>query len=333
MYLGYDLPLQSRLGNDLGTFNVGARERFSDSLSVYGEERLQFAEQGLNGVTHAYGVDFTPGNWNFGLSAEVGKVDDLDREAFSASAGFRDDRMRAGVSAEWREDENVLTGDQRRTWLLRFVSQYQASDELTLQGKLNLAHSDQSSEDAFGIDQSFNNAEFTEASISAAFRPIWDDRFNMLGKVVWLEDLSPTSQRFNGVTLDYRQRSRVVSVDTAYDVSEKWTLGGKYAHRSGSVTSSRDALDFTKSSADLGVIRLDYHLTHQWDASVEGRWLDIGDGVITRTGGLAGIYRHMNDNAKLGVGVTWGGIDEQYLSATEQDEDELGWFINMVGKF
>jgi len=330
-YLAYDLPLRAQPTGNYGTFNVGARKRFNDSLSVFGEERLQFNNRGLNGLTHAYGVDWNPGNWNLGFSGEVGKIDNLDREAIALSTGFANERFKAGFAAEWRQDENVDTNDERQTWLLRFTSQYQASEELRLQGKFHRAMSKQTDNGDFGpID--FNEAEFVEGSIAAAYRPIWDDRFNMLAKYTYLEDLSPTSQRFGGETLNYRQKSEIISIDTAYDVSPKWTLGGKYAHRSGSVTSNRESLDFTESSADLGVIRLDYHLTHRWDAHLEGRYLNIGDGVITRKGGQAGLYRHMNDNAKLGVGLTWGGIEEEYLGTLE-DEDDIGWYLNLVGKF
>ena len=331
-YLAYDLPLNAQAQSNLGTFNFGARRRYTDALSVYGEERLQFNDTGLNGVTHAYGVDYKPGNWNFGLSGEVGRVDNLDREAFSGTVGYASDRMKAGFTGEWREDENVETGDERRTWLLRSTASYLASEELRLQGKLNLAFSDQSRPDADLGPQSFNEAEFKEASLAAAYRPIWDDRFNMLAKLVWLEDLSPTSQRFNGETLNYRQKSTIASVDASYDVTPRWTLGGKYAYRSGSVTSNRESLDFTKSEAQLGVIRLDFHATHKWDAVLEGRILDIGNGTIMRQGGLAGVYRHINDNAKIGAGVTWGGIEEEYL-ATISDENDLGWYLNVVGKF
>jgi len=330
-YIAYDLPLRSNVTSNLGSLNFGARRRYSDALSVYGEERLQFNDRGLNGLTHAYGVDYTPGNWNFGLSGEVGEVDNLDRTAISANIGFGNDRLKTGIAGEWREDENTETGDVRETWLLRTHAQYLASEELRLQAKLNLAFSDQSSLDPLLGPQSFNEAEFTEASLSAAYRPIWDDRFNLLAKLVRIEDLSPTSQRFNGETLDFRQKSTIASIDTSYDVSERWTLGGKYAYRAGSVTSNRESLDFTESEAQLGVIRLDYHATHLWDAVLEGRILDIGNGTIRREGGLAGVYRHVNDNAKIGAGITWGGIEEEYLAA--QDDDGLGWYINVVGKF
>lgn len=330
-YLGYDLPLRAQPTGNFGTLNVGARKRYTDALSIFGEERLQFNDRGLNGLTHAYGVDWNPGNWNLGFSGEVGRIDNLDREAIALSTGFANERFKAGFAAEYRQDENVDTEDKRNTWLLRWTSQYQASEELRLQGKFNRAFSKQTENGSFGpLD--FNEAEFTEGSIAAAYRPIWDDRFNLLAKYTYLEDLSPTSQRFGGETLNYRQKSEIISVDTAYDISPKWTLGGKYAHRSGSVTSNRESLDFTKSTADLGVLRLDYHMTHQWDAHLEGRYLDIGGGVITRLGGQAGLYRHMNDNAKLGFGLTWGGIEEQYLGALE-DEDDIGWYLNLVGKF
>ena len=330
-YLSYDLPLRSNVTADLGTLNFGARRRYTDALSVYGEERLQFNDRGLNGLTHAYGVDYTPGNWNLGLSGEVGKIDNLDRTAFSANIGFGNDRIKAGITGEWREDENVDTGDQRETWLLRTHARYLASEELRLQAKLNFAFSDQSATDPLLGPQSFNEAEFTEASIAAAYRPIWDDRFNLLAKLVLVEDLSPTSQRFNGETLDFRQKSEIASIDASYDISERWTLGGKYAYRSGSVTSDRESNDFIESEAQLGIIRLDFHATHQWDAVLEGRILDISNGTIRREGGLAGIYRHVNDNAKIGAGITWGGIEEEYLAA--QDDDDLGWFINVIGKF
>ena len=276
-------------------------------------------------------MNYNPGSWNLGLTGETGQVDDLDRDAVSASVGFAGDRLKIGLTCEWRRDTNVDTDDRRQSWLFRSTTLYQASEELRLQGKLNIALSDQSRLGDLG-PESFNEAEFTEASVSAAYRPIWDDRFNLIGKVVWLEDLSPSTQVFNGETLDFRQRSSIASVDASYDIAKKWTLGGKYAFRAGSVTSDRESDDFADSQAELGVVRLDYHFTNRWDALIEGRYLDIGDGVTTRIGGQAALFRHVNDNAKIGVGLTYGGIEEDYLAIVGR-EDELGWYINLVGKF
>ena len=40
----------------------------------------------------------TPGNWNFGFVSVklVGKIDNLDRQAFALSTGFADERFKAG---------------------------------------------------------------------------------------------------------------------------------------------------------------------------------------------------------------------------------------------
>jgi hypothetical protein len=328
-YIAYDLPLNASAGSNMGTLNLGARRRYTDALSVYGEERMVFNEAGLNGLTHAYGVEFKPGKWNLSANGEVGQVENLDRSALSAGIGYGGERTKFGVQGEFREDENTDTGDVRETWLLRSTLGYQANEELRLQGKFNLAYSDQNDPNFGPMD--FNQAKFTEGSVAAAYRPIWDDRFNLLAKYVYLSDLSPSAQRFNGETLNYRQRSNIVSIDGSYDVAARWTLGAKYGHREGEVTSNRESLDFTSSRADLGVVRVDYHATHKWDATLEGRYLNIGDSTITRAGGLAGLYRHMNDNVKLGGGVVWGGIEEEYLAAKESGD--VGWFLNVVGKF
>ena len=164
--------------------------------------------------------DFTVLNTGEVPVSQVALSDDLDREAIALSTGFADERFKAGLAAEYRQDENVDTNDTRNTWLLRFTSQYQASEELRLHGKFNRAVSNQTEAGDFGpID--FNDAEFTEGSIAAAYRPIWDDRFNLLAKYTFLEDLSPTSQRFGGETLSYRQRSEIISVDTTFDITPK----------------------------------------------------------------------------------------------------------------
>ncbi|MFK8029885.1 MAG: hypothetical protein AB8G18_06565 [Gammaproteobacteria bacterium] len=298
-------------------------------MSVFGEERFQFGRTGLTGITHAYGVDYRPGGWTFNFSGENGEVDTFERNAVSASLGYGGERFQWGGQLEFRKDEAINSNDERNTRLYRLTAKYQANDEWRFQAKYNRAFSDQTNSSIGPVD--FREAEFTEASLSAAYRPIWDDRLNILTKLVYLEDLSPTSQRFDGEVLNYRQRSQFGSIDVSYDLFKRWTIGGKYAYRQGEVTSNRESLDFTQSQADLSVVRLDYHLTHRWDALIEGRYLSIGDGIISRKGGLFGVYRHVNDQFKLGGGFAWGGIEERYLGVRE--DENLQWYMNLIGKF
>ena len=53
--------------------------------------------------------------------------------------------------------------------------------EMCIRDRFNRAESKQTEDGDLGpID--FNEALFTEASLAAAYRPIWDDRFNLLAK-------------------------------------------------------------------------------------------------------------------------------------------------------
>ena len=64
VYLNYTLAAdQPDALNDgrAGTLTTGTRYRYSDSTSVFGEERMQNGS-GSDSLTHAYGVDFSPPN-------------------------------------------------------------------------------------------------------------------------------------------------------------------------------------------------------------------------------------------------------------------------------
>ena len=233
----------------------------------------------------------------------------------------------AGATAEFRFDENEETGEQLDAYLLRITTQAQLTEGLRLQGKVNYADADGSATGGAG----FQAAKLTEASLAAAYRPVKHDRLNLLAKLVYLEDLSPAGQRLNGDILDFRQRSTIISIDATYDVTQRCAVGAKYGYRSGEVTEGRDSTDFFSSRAWLGVGRLDCNIYNKWDGLLEGRYLNIGNGVSEQYGGLAGLYRNIGNNLKLGGGVTWGGIGEEFVALNSQDD--FGWFVNVVTKF
>ena len=59
-----------------GNWNTGISSRFSDSLSVYGEERYSHGDV-PSGLTHAFGVDYVADErWNYGASVEAGTLED-----------------------------------------------------------------------------------------------------------------------------------------------------------------------------------------------------------------------------------------------------------------
>ena len=71
-----------------------------------------------------------------------------------------------------------------------------------------------------------------------------------------------------------------------YDLTNSWTLGGKYAYRQGEVSQDRVDPTFFANRAHLYVLRADWHFLHSWDALVEGRRLDLPDAKESRDGAL-----------------------------------------------
>ena len=106
-------------------------------------------------------------------------------------------------------------------------------------------------------------------------------------------------------------------------------MGGKYAHRSGEVALDRDDIDFIQSRANLYILRADWHFIHRWDALIEARMLDLPDAEDRRSGALLGIYRHVGENIKFGLGYNFTDFSDDL---TDLDFNSQGVFINLVGK-
>jgi hypothetical protein len=80
----------------------------------------------------------------------------------------------------------------------------------------------------------------------------------------------------------------------------------------------------------LGIIRADLRIVKNWDALFEGRILHVDGPGSTDWGALAAVYRHINDNFKVGVGYNFGGFNDDLR---DQTYDHQGIFINAVGQF
>lgn len=310
-----------------GTLTVGARHRFNDALSIYGENRT-----GIGGIapslTRTFGLRYEPTkHLSFTGSFENGHVDDATtgmfrRTAGSLGVGYVNENVRAGSSIEFR-DENGSTLNQR-VWLFRNDLSYAVNPDWRVLGRLNIAWADQEG-------PSIRAAEFTEAMAGFAYRPVDNERFNALLRVHYFEDLGPVGQLTgSGQTQSPKQTSTVFSADMNYDLTKRLTIGAKYGYRSGRVSLGRDSDVFVKSDAHLGVVRADYNVVKNWDVLVEGRalWVTLADDV--RYGGLGAIYRHLGNNVKIGVGYSLSKFSDDL---TDQSYRSHGPFINLLGKF
>jgi len=125
------------------------------------------------------------------------------------------------------------------------------------------------------------------------------------------------------------QISHVFSIDGDYDLTPKLSLGAKYGFRTSEVA-ARGTDEFAASTAHLGIVRVDWHVVHKWNVMGEVRGLYGGGDDVTETGALLGVYRHVGNIAKLGLGYDWGRVSD---NLTDLDYDSRGVFLNIIAKF
>ena len=80
------------------------------------------------------------------------------------------------------------------------------------------------------------DARFAEFDLGYAWRPVANDRFNLLGKYSFLYDLPTEGQE----TLRPDERSHLVAVEGIYDLENRWELAAKIAIRQGERRNFRD---------------------------------------------------------------------------------------------
>jgi len=330
IYLNYALD-PDRTDNGLGGRNgqlvSGIRHRYSDTVNVYGEERYQHGDNRV-GLTHAYGIEYLPSErWLLGLSLENGTQEEpgrpsLERNAVVVNANYATTDFKYGGALEYRNDKQAL--EERDSYLVRNNLSYKVNPDWRAQLRIDFAISNSS------IDESLNS-DYSEALLGFAYRPVTNDRFNALLTYNYLYDLAPAEQFTASYQQnDYQQRSHVAAIDMNYDLTARWTIGGKIAHRKGEIRAGREAGEWFDSSSSLYVARIDWHVIRHWDFLIEGRMLEVSEADDKRSGMLVALHRHIGQHFKVGVGYNFTDFSDDL---TDLNYDSKGWFINLVGKF
>lgn len=337
VYLNYTLenertdngPLPARGGE--GNLVAGIKSRFSDSASVYLEERYR-AAGASTGLTHATGITLAPTErLNLGLSTDIGTLEDsltgaeTERRAIGMHAGYGFDALQLSGAIEYRLDDVEqldLEHNERETWLFRSAFKYQVSPSARLLGKFD--HSDSTS--SLGT---FYDGGYTEAVVGYAYRPVYHDRLNALAKYTWFSNVpSPGQVTPRGSTAEFVQKSHIAALDVTYDLTPAFSIGGKYAYRLGQVSLDRENPEFFENDASLYVLRGDLRFREAWDLLVEGRLLDMPDLAERRTGTLLTVSRQVGDHLKIGLGYNFSEFSDDL---TDFDYDHRGFFLNLIG--
>jgi outer membrane protein OmpA-like peptidoglycan-associated protein len=355
VYLTYSMETQSddvNYGGREGTLTSGTHYRLTDQLGMYAETRWTDGD-GPKSLTHAFGVDFAPdAHWTTGVKYETGTLSDpvsgdLKRDAVGFNAAYKFQDLKYSGALEFRNDKSTSLGSVagtcmtvdvngncttsagtsgQRTWLIKNSAQYQYNPSWRLLGKFNLSHS-------VASQGAFYDGDYTEIVAGAAYRPIENDRWNTLLKYTYFYNL-PSPGQIDSVTggaMDYTQKSNVIDLDTTYDVLPWLSVGAKYGLRIGQLTDSKDgSTGWFSSRADLWVLRMDLHLVKEWDALIETRRLSVKEADDSQSGFLVGVYRHVTDNVKIGVGWNFTNFSDDL---TDMSYRSHGVFLNALATF
>ena len=300
---------------------VGQRKALNSQLKIYTEHQFT-RDSGHQGNSHTIGVDKTFSEHLSGnLSLQSATLDDgnggtTDRDALSAGLSYQKERTRIASKFEYRLDtaENL----DLRQWVVTNRFEYRHSPSLRWQGKLNASFSD----DRLSGE---SDARFVEAGVGFALRPVSNDRLNMLGRLTYLYDLPPEDQ---SDTTD--ERSLIGSLESVYELTRYWSLGGKIAHRSSELRLFRDSGEWIGNDASLFAVTVARRMPFRLEALATYHWLKSADSQSLRHGALLTLGRRVSDHLKFSVGYNFTSFDDDLGSDSYKVK---GWFVNLVGTY
>lgn len=331
-YFGYELDPGRAIDAGLATsdnsgrYVVGGRRQITSEIATFGENSYELFTTRRE-LIGAYGVTYTPTDFlsytatiNFGRLADENDAD-IDRTALSFGVRYADEALTTRARVELRQDDFEDDGNDVNAVFFVSDTQYKMSDEARVLFTADLANID-------APGDSFQDGRFVDASLGYALRPIDNEKLNVLSQYRYFYDT--VGQEIDGVSgIGPVQESHIVSLEGNYDLNREWTLGAKIGGRF--TESAITAADVrTSNDAWLAVVNARYHLVHNWDVLVEGRHLNLVDAGTEQTSLLGAAYRHIGDNAQVGLGYNFGDFSSDLSDLTFNDR---GAFINLVVQY
>lgn len=333
-YLGYEMAANDAATGQApasanGTVIAGANTRYTAKLTGFAETKMDLPAP-RRATTNALGLTYTPNaQWTFGGAYETGIVrdqvsGDFSRDAVSLSAKYAWKETRTGhLKLEYSREDGVGTAQDRETIGLSAGYMTRVKRDWRFMANLDALFSD-------SAQGTFHDGTYAKLRLGYAYRPIDNERLNLLFGYTYLNDQPGLNQvDANGNQNGPKQLSHVLSLAGNYDLSEKLTFGGKLGVRR-SLVATRGTSAFSANTAALALARLDWHVLHKWDLMAEGRLLHTFETGTNESGALLGVYRHIGSNTKLGLGYEWGQVSD---NMTNLNYTNQGLFLNMVAKF
>ncbi len=319
VYVNYLLSEDSSERNKTLTF--GQKAKLNKRYSIYQENQFVQGDTNGNGLIQSYGLDFdATEKLRTGISYQQGDLnkneDKIKRRSVSLYSSYDARKIFLRNKIEYRRDKG--NSEKKHQWLTANRIKYVLDNEWTFKGKGNLSYTKDEKDHK-------EDAKFVELSLGFAYRPIWNDRLNILSKYTYLYDLPSEGQDDSSTD----EKAHIFAIEELYDIDARWTIGSKVALKKSMLREGRDEGEWFSNTTELYAVKALYHLIQNWDIMGEYHWLISRDAEDMSQGYLASVQYHVNTNMKVGVGYNFTSFDDDL---TQDDYDAEGWFINLIGK-
>ncbi|MGY3571266.1 hypothetical protein [Vibrio paucivorans] len=313
---------------------VGQRADLTSSVDFYQENQFVDENNGKGQIdSYGFGYDMND-DVDFGIGYQQGEIEkpigegrkeiterravsfnasiDLDDISFKHKFEYRVDKGNDNVDAEKKRIDQIVTTNRYTHHL---------TEEYTLFGKYNYSKSVSKETDETLV-------RFIEATGGLAYRPIYNDRLNLLTRYTYLVDFDQLDR-----DIDYTdEESHIIELEGIYSLDAHWDLGAKYAHKDKREAFERASgtFEIVESNINLYGVNASYHIMKNWDVTGEYHWKTDTLNEELEHGALLSFNKHLSDNFKVGVGYNFSGFDSNL--ANDDDYDATGFFLNLVGK-
>ena len=341
LYANYQIT-QDASGAQNYNVVIGEKERVSDKLNIYRENRFtarRGAEEGNMSALFGSGYTLSE-NWLMNATYERSQIDNLSqltqsRDAVAAEAIYnshpaeKDKSKIVGyMNGVIRIEARSEKGAQEKTsYLTANRLFYQANEDLSVSVKGYMSETVNQTTKA-------TEAKFTEGGVAFAYRPVKYDKYNLIGKLNYLEDQATPAQSPSGMTTD--TKAIVLALEGAEDVAKQLQIVEKVAYRKNIENVS--GLAELDKDVSLFAVRFNYRLMSEsklldkWVLGLEYRMLSVSLADDQRTGIVFEVDREMSENLIFGIGYNMVDFSDD-LTTLGRDYKVKGAFIRLTAKY
>ncbi len=295
----------------------GQKYDYSDKMSIYTENQF-VDEEGEKGNIDSYGIDYSLNDQvDFFVSLQQGEIykeTTEKREAYSFGVSGDMNKVDFRNKIEYRLDEN---SEKTKQFISTNRIIVEITEEYTLGGKFNYSTTREDEVEAI---------KFVESNLSIAYRPIYNDKLNFLGRYTKIIDKDNSEYR------DYSfEDSDIYEIEGIYALFKRLDLGLKFAYKDKKEMFQReDGSGFLyETNIYLVGIKGTYEIINNFDIFSEYHYKIDKEENDVEDGFILAFNKHMSDYFKVGLGYNFTSFEDDLR---RDDYDANGWFVNLIGK-